>query len=171
MGIRNRGAVLIAVLILLVLILVMGMAILNVKSTQAKSSLLMRYSKMAKLIAQAGMEDARVKLCKDMDFPPQPTRDEYCFSYSETLQYPGDSAPAGQYVVTIDLYRNDPALPGSYDQTLLVTSEGIVTNPDGSVAARHRISAVFDTAQLERGSINTNPYRYKFIDWRDHGNL
>jgi hypothetical protein len=165
-----RGSVLIVVLILLMVLFIMGMTLLGIKSTQAKSAMLMKYAVVARYIAEAGMEDARIKLIKDLDFPPRSSGSEHLFTYEEELQYPGDSV-IGEFVVTIDTSRNDPALSSLYDSTILVTSMGIVKDERGNTRARHRIKATMDTSPVNRYGPGANPCRYKFVEWQDHGYL
>jgi len=168
---RRKGSVLIIVLLLLSILFIMGMAMLGIKATQARSSVLMKNSLIARQLALSGMEDARVKLCKDMNFPPRGSLRDFLFSYSEKLQYPGDSMPAGEYEVTIDTSWNEPANSADYDQKILVISVGIVRDTAGSITARHRMSAFLDTSEILRGGAAANPYLYQYIDWQDHGGL
>jgi Tfp pilus assembly protein PilX len=167
----RRGSVLIIVLLLLTVLFIMGMAMLEMNVNQAKGAVLSRNGLVARQLSVSGMEDARVKLCKDMNFPPQGSIGDYCFSYSETLTFPGDFAPAGEYQVTVDLSHNDPAHNAMYDQKIMVTSIGIVRDTSGTVLARHGITAFFDTAQVVRGGSTANPYVFQYIDWQDQGRL
>jgi len=149
----------------------MGMAMLEMRATQARCSVLMKNGIIARQLAVAGMEDARVKLCKDMNFPPRGSIGDFVFSYSEKLQYPGDTAPIGEYEVTVDISRNEPANSADYDQKIRVCSIGLVRDDAGEIIARRSITAYLDTARLERGGTAANPYLYQFIDWQDHGGL
>jgi len=166
----RRGAILAVVMLLLIVLFVMGMTLLSVKNTQAKSSMMMRFGKMAKYIALAGMENARVKLMKDLDFPPEDIIEDHCFTYAEELQFPDGSPSAGYYVVTVDATRNDPK-EDSFDRTIRVTAVGVATERDGSIVASHRITAVLDASVTTRGSTALNPFRYQFVEWQEHGTL
>ncbi len=168
---KQKGSILVVTLILLIILFTMGMTILGMKSTQAKSSLMMTHSAMTKYIAEAGMEDARVKLLKDVDFPPKAEINDHLFSYSEELRYPGDSKSIGQYTVTIDTSKNDPSDSTQHDQTITVISEGVMRDSNGNIIARHKISAILDTSPAIRGGTADNPYIYRYIDRRDYGNL
>lgn len=166
---KRKGSVLIIVLILMMLLFVMGMTILSIRSSQATGVAMMKYSTMAKYIAEAGMEDARVKFTKDIRFPPKGTQGDYLFSYTEALRYPGDP-PIGEYTVNIDTSTND-AKNANYDQKFLVTSIGIARDPYGNVVSRYRITAILDASLTKRGGSGQNPTLYQYIDWQDHGSL
>jgi len=159
-----RGSILIIVLILLMLMFVMGLTILGMKSTEAKSTLYMKHAVMAKQIAISGMEDARVKLAKDMDFlPPKLHVSDNTMSYTETLTYPGDPFPAGEYNVTIDR--------SGRDSTIKVTSVGISRDASGNILGRSKITALLDLSTTHRFGTGTNPFYYKYTDWQDLGNI
>lgn len=166
----RSGSVLIIVLILLTVVFIMGMTMLTMRVAQTKSSVMMKYAVMAKYLAEAGMEDARMKLLKDYDFPPSYTGGRK-FSYTEALQYPGDPSPIGEYKVTIDASRNAPGDEYS-DHTIYVTAFGIIKDRDGKELACHQVSAVFDTAPKDRKeATQDNPHRFKYIEWQDQGAL
>ena len=168
-SLRERGSVLILVLILLMILFVMGMTLLSIRSTQATGVAMMKYGMVAKYIAEAGMEDARVKFTKDLKFPPGGSQGDYFFSYTESLKYTGDRV-LGEYTVTIDTSRNVPGTP-NYDRSVLVTSVGISRDPNGNIMARHKISALLDASLQKRGGSGENPNLYQYIDWQDQGSL
>jgi hypothetical protein len=159
---------LVVTLIILMIMFVMGMTLLSIKNVQARSSLMMRYGKVAKYIAMAGMENARVKLLKDIDFPPIDIVENQCFTYSEEVRYPGDSAAVGYFVVTVDVSRNDPK-NDLFDRTIRVTSVGTAKEADGTVLSSYRISALMDAAVESRSGTGLNPSRFQFIEWQDYG--
>ncbi len=168
---RVQGSVLIIVLLLIMVLFLMGMTMLGIKSTQAKSAVMTRYSIIAREIAIAGIEDARVKLTKDIDFPPGECAYGAPFSYCETLQYCDTEAPVGEYLVNVDFQKNDPTQYSSFDNTIKVTSVGTARGPNNSIMARYRISALLDTRKKNRFGAGANPRRYKYIEWQDHGSL
>jgi Tfp pilus assembly protein PilX len=167
----QHGSVIILVLLLLVLMFTMGMTILGMKMTQARSSMMMKQALIAKQIAISGIEDARLKLLKDIDFPPRGGNDDVLYSYSEILQFPGDSEPVGEFTVTVDSSCNEPEKPSNYDRKVTITSVGIMKDKAGQVAARHRITAILDTSAKSRCGPSDNPYLYRIVDMRDCGNI
>ncbi|MGV8119039.1 MAG: hypothetical protein AB2L14_04660 [Candidatus Xenobiia bacterium LiM19] len=166
-----QGSVIILILLLLVLMFIMGMTILGMKATQAKSSVLMKQALAVKQVALSGIEDARLKLLKDIDFPPRGGTDDTLYSYSEILQFPGDSEPVGEYTVTVDSSCNEPEKPSRYDRKVIITSVGVIRDPSGNVTAQHKITAILDTSETSRSGLGDNPYLYRVIDLRDCGNI
>lgn len=169
--IEAQGSVIILVLLLLVLMFTMGMTILGMKVTQAKSSVMMKQALVARQVALSGIEDARLKLLKDIDFPPRGGYDDTIYSYSECLQFPGDSEPVGEYTVTVDSSCNEPENSTRYDRKVIVTSFGVIRDRNGNVTARHKITAIVDTSEIKRTGSGENPYLYRIIDLRDCGNI
>lgn len=168
---KKKGAVLIVVLILLMALFVMGMTILGMKSTQAKNSRMMMHSVISKYVAESGMEDARIKLQKDLDFPPIDGRQTTSFTYNEPLSFPGDNNSVGSYTVTVDVSRCNPDDP-NYDQTIIINSKGEIKDGFGKVVSTHLITGILDASITDRnGNGSLNPFLYQYIDWQDHGNI
>ncbi len=175
------GALLIATLFLSLILLIMGMALLGIRASQKKSAVETGYSIQARHFAEAGMEDAKIKLQKCINFPESlENQDE--FSYREEIT-DFNGKPLGIYCVTIDLKSRESA------KFVSVTTVGIsgvlVDNPsneegksylkigsDGTKylkpLAKRVIMATMPTDDPTDTSIVPN-YGYKYINYRDGG--
>jgi hypothetical protein len=96
---------LITCLMLSVLLIVMVLGMLGSRGPQHEASVANRLHLQALAIAEAGLDDCRVKLGKDVRFPPPPTPDEPYFSYSEAV-YDVDDSIVGSFQIKIDQELN-----------------------------------------------------------------
>lgn len=121
---KNQPAfMLIVVLLVAALVMTLGLGYLSGNSPRYNASVYAKSSAQAKALAEAGLEDARVKLQKDPRFPPIGDATQTTFAYRETLQ-DLDGQLAGSYVVTLDwTYLVAPYY------VVVVTSQGLV-GPD-----------------------------------------
>lgn len=158
MRIRLRGSALIAVLLLLVVLLILGMAFLTQQSLFYRASSEAQLSVAARAIAEAGLEDARGKLEKDLDFPPEADPDQKIFTYSEVLTDITDSREIGQYAVTVDFTNKEK------NGIIAVTSVGTLT---GKNNARRILYIELDVS----GDILTNPNFFRIAQFEDRGGL
>lgn len=145
---RRRGFLVITGLLVCIILLLMGMGLLSSQASRYSSSLRSAESSQARQLALAGLEDARIKLELDQQFPPPPAPGQPVFSYSEQVQIPATPAPVnGTYTVTIDqTYKPAP------DEVLLITSIGAV-GPIEQPIAQYRLTAELD---LKEGGRPTN---------------
>jgi len=114
----------------------------------------------AKALAQAGMEDARVKIERDLDFPPQRSEDQSKFSYRETLT-DSTGVNLGSYVVTIDLAHAGPPY-----HVLRVRSRGLVGPNPALPTGTCTIYAEYDVRPVD--PVTPNPRdsnQYRVINW------
>lgn len=122
---KRRAFMVMLVMLLSLLLFVMGMGFLGKRSAQYSGAISRMKAAQARALAQAGLEDARVKLEKDLFFPPPGDRDQTLFSYTEEVK---DDAGAivGYYTVTLDSrYRHAPDPPDeSYPSVILVEAIG-----------------------------------------------
>lgn len=91
----------------------------------------------AEALAWAGLEDARVKLMKSRDFPPNTTFAGTQFSYSDTLLDAG-GALLGTYYVEVDLRNKNKAIVSSSAQL------------DGQTSPSLMLRAELDTEQVRK---------------------
>lgn len=125
-------------LLLCVLLLVLGVGFLGKRAAQSQAGAAESLAAKARALAEAGIEDARVKLDKDLFFPPPGDVDQTQFSYQEALYDASGANLAGYYDVVIDLsQRHAPDPPDPYyPSIILVTSTGLVgDNPKAPLAA------------------------------------
>jgi len=98
---RSRGSVLVAVLMLLAILFILGLAMLTKQMQAYRGAALMKEGAQAEALAEAGLEDARVKWEKDYEFPPPGPPDQTTFTYAEELRTAGNVL-IGNYEVTVD---------------------------------------------------------------------
>lgn len=151
------------VLILLVLLLVAGIAFLGARVLQYRSSVDAASTAQALALAEAGLEDARVKLEKDYHFPPPGSDEQLTFTYTEDLPEVTSGAPAS-YEVTVDTTYTDP--PYSLIQVTVIGTVG----PRDKPLARRKLTAEYDVGVWDRQHPDQpNPTLGKFINLTDGG--
>lgn len=103
----RRGVTLVLVLLLGTLILILGMSLMASQSHLYSQADVVSQARQARLLAEAGLEDALLKLERDPSFPPPLAPDQTRFTYAETL--PTFSGQIfGSYEVTVDTARRGP---------------------------------------------------------------
>lgn len=121
------GFVLVATLLIIVIFLVTGLGILSAQATRYASAARLVEGVQAKNAALSALEDVRVKLAKDVQFPPRRKGEEpaqFKFAYSEQLYpQPGDPPLADpnqqvSYTVVVDfgLVRQYQVMPKDPDK-------------------------------------------------------
>jgi type II secretory pathway component PulK len=156
----RKGSAIVAVLLVMAILLVMGLAYLTQKVHLYRASSAAGASSAAKALAEAGLEDARIKLEKDPTFPPGDRETQTVFSYSEVLTQVGSPEQVGTYSVTVDLSRL------RQQSVIMITSTGTVGDTPEQ-AARRSLYAEIDVS----GDIDTNPKFFRFITVEDRGGL
>jgi hypothetical protein len=141
----DRGSTLVMALFVSVILLIVGLGFLGQREGQYRAAQEQLFSMRAKMLAEAGIQDALGKLAKDIEYPPIRANDQGVFSYSEDmLDSSGDLV--GSFRVSIDTkYKNRPY------EILLITSEGILGDPTDPQARVTR-DVEIDIAPLERKS-------------------
>ncbi|MCL5773825.1 MAG: hypothetical protein M1536_05535 [Firmicutes bacterium] len=143
------------------------MGLLSIKATQYKVAILEKNFSIARTLAEAGLEEARVKINKDLNFPPE-VAEQSIYSYTEEVVN-SDGERIGVYQVSVDMSKDK-----SPDYYIIITSTGIVgtTDPSDNPLAIRSISARIDTASKERSNpLNDNGYYFRVIDYQDGGSL
>jgi hypothetical protein len=95
----------VAALLVTIIFLVTGLGVLSAQAARYAASARVAEGMQAKNAALAGLEDVRVKLAKDVHFPPRKSkrRGQTKFAYSETLfEDPGDANRQVTYSVVVD---------------------------------------------------------------------
>jgi Tfp pilus assembly protein PilX len=155
---RSKGSALIAVLLLLVILLILGMAFLTQQSLLYRASSEAQLSVAARAIAEAGLEDARGKLEKDLDFPPDADPEQKIFTYSEALTDITNSTELGRYAVTVDYTNKDK------NGIIAVTSVGTLSDQSN---ARRILYMELDVSD----DFFTNPNYFRVVQFEDRGGL
>jgi hypothetical protein len=148
--VRRRGSALLIALMVAVIIFVAGIALVFQFRSDYQQRIQSSQWAQAKAFAQAGLEDFRVKLERDFNFPPRSDVEQTIFEYREQI------APEGGFQVRSDVsLRRDPW------QLVLVRSRGYF----GSVESPTLIVALegeFDVSPVVRGSTTLNPQAFQF---------
>lgn len=100
-----KGFLMIAALLITIIFLVTGLGILSAQASRYAASARIAEGMQAKNAAFSGLEDVRVKLAKDVHFPPRKSknRGQTKFAYSETLfDDPADVNRQVTYSVVVD---------------------------------------------------------------------
>ncbi|MEW6277206.1 MAG: hypothetical protein AB1758_01185 [Candidatus Eremiobacterota bacterium] len=168
---RSRAFLLVTVLLLTVILAIAGMAFLSTRSLQYQSTARFREAAQARALARAGLEDARVKLQKDLRFPPPASQSQVIFAYSEDVT-DLDGQPVGHYVVEVD--RTWAEAPYG---VLKVISTGRTGRRDRP-GAQQTIRAELDVLPTDRANpadpdpaTNPNPTLFRFLRWRESQSL
>jgi len=147
------------ILMLSIVLLLLGLGFLNKRVSQYRGAYQTTYSLMALQLAKAGMEEARVKLEKDRDFPPQSGLDQKAFSYTEVLLPDEES-----YTVTLDLSLREKPF-----SIIRITSVG-TSGPMDRPRARRVLKAELDVSEFLRGDPSQpNPDYFELVNWQDLG--
>lgn len=103
---RRRAFLLVIAMLMTLMLVILGMGFLGRRGPQYAASMAHERGMQARALAEAGLEDARVKLEKDLFFPPPGDSDQFMFSYSEVVRettgVSSDGVVVGSYTVTID---------------------------------------------------------------------
>lgn len=102
-------------------------------------------------LAEAGLEDARVKLDRDLTFPPPGAVDQLVFTYEEPVMSLDGSTQVGNYRVTIDKRWAEPPF-----RLVRITSVGTVGDESTPVARREL------TAELHLPT-------FRYVHWSEWG--
>ncbi len=104
---EERGFVLVAALMIGVIFLVTGLGIMSAQASRYAASAVIAEGLQAKNAALSGLEDVRVKLAKDVKFPPRKSKDrgQSKFAYSENLLVDPDRPVSYSVVIDYELER------------------------------------------------------------------
>lgn len=128
-----RGFMIVAALFLVLILLIMSLAFLSKKVLQYRGAVLLKHSALARALAEAGLEDARVKLERDLAFPPPGGEDQEVFSYTEDV-YDGTTR-LGSSTVTVDTtWETTPYA------VIRITSRGIAGPAEDPLAVRELVA-------------------------------
>jgi hypothetical protein len=152
---------LIFVLLLSLVLLVMGMGFLSQRVGQNRAANKELRETQARALAEAGLEDVRIKLAKRNGFPPIDGRQQTNFLYVESLR-DASGQSLGTYQVDIDAtFASGPTW------LMRITSRGFVGTPQ-SPEAEVVLFAEIDVSEWDRAGIVrsiylVNPDRFRII--------
>jgi Tfp pilus assembly protein PilX len=108
---RQSGFLVVTALMILIVLVLLGMGFLGSQANRYRSVISAAQAAQARQLAMAGLEDARIKMQNDLDFPPPPAGpDQTSFSYCENMTLgPVGQQLQGNYQVIINTaYATDP---------------------------------------------------------------
>ena len=149
--VTRRGSALLIALLIAIVIFVAGIALVF----QFRSDYQQRFQSaqwvQVLALAQAGLEDFRVKLERDPNFPPLSDVEQTVFEYTEQI------APEGGFQVS-----SDTSLRRNPWQLVLVRSRGYLgtSNSPTLVVA---LEGEFDVSAVQRGTTSPNPKAFQFL--------
>ena len=115
----------------------------------------------ARTLAEVGVQDARCKLQRDIDFPPAGSEEQTEYAYTETYLDPITQAPAGSYTVVLDqTYAEAPYF------VVIVRSTGSALNAGTSVIKS--VVAELDVSPKDRKDASKDNEHYlQVLNWRE----
>ncbi len=104
---RRRGFLLVAALLITIILLVSGLGVMSAQASRYAATARIAEGMQAKNASLSGLEDVRVKLAKDVKFPPRKSksRGQTKYAYSETLFADPDVPVSYSVVVDFGLER------------------------------------------------------------------
>jgi hypothetical protein len=162
----RRGFLLVAALLITVILLVSGLGVMSAQASRYNASARIAEGIQAKNAAMSGLEDVRVKLAKDVKFPPRKSkaRGQTKYAYSETLfEDPDDPNAEVSYSVVVDFaLEREVAAPNRWEPyrwgLYKVTVSGYVGPRDTPIAQ----SQLYAEYNIDTG---------EFIRFEDRGSL
>lgn len=151
---RRRGSALVVTLLMSLCILALALGLFEQSKELYRGASDLTAGERARAIAWAGLEDARLKLAMDPDFPPRLAVDQNRFSYGEPFDEL-DGSPLGFYQVELDT---------TWSQThrvMRVGSVGLLGSLDNPLA-RVRLTADLDLEEARST-------RFRWIHFQDGG--
>ena len=94
-------------LLVLISLLLLGMGLMSAQTARYRGVNRSQEAAQAFQLAQAGLEDVRLKLEVDTNFPPNPGDDQPLFNFAEDVQI--GATTIGSYEVTLDRTHEAPA--------------------------------------------------------------
>lgn len=144
-------------LLLAVVLLVVVLGMLGSRGPQQEASASLRHHMQALSLAEAGLENVRSKLAKDVKFPPVASPDQPYFSFSEAV-YDVDNTVVGSYQVHID--QELEQAPYYVYRITSVGTLGELSRP----LARTRLYEEVDNCPYDRATPTAlNPKRYQVL--------
>lgn len=152
----RRGFLLVSALLITLILLTLGLTFLGKRSVQYRRVAAAEASAQARALAESGLEDALLKLRRDLEFPPV-RQDQSSFTYTEEVNF--DSQRLGGYQVTIDAsFRQHPF------RILTIRATGMAGPDPNQPTAKRTIEAEFDV-HTQRETY------YHLINYQDLGGL
>jgi hypothetical protein len=115
----------------------------------------------ARTVAEVGIEDARCKLQRDIDFPPAGSVEQTEYAYTEPYRDPITGVPVGSYTVVVDQTHADKPY-----YVVVVRSTGSVVAGDLSILKT--LVVELDVSPTRRTNPSQdNPGYLEILNWRE----
>ena len=144
-------------LLLATLLLLVVLGMLGARGPHQEAAASHRQHLQALSLAQAGLEDFRAKLAKDIRFPPPPSPSQPSFSYSEGV-YDVDDQWVGSFQVRVDLSLNQAPY-----SVFRVTSTGVLGSADRPRATARLRQEIDNSLQDRSDPTQPNPKRHQVL--------
>ena len=151
---KQRGSALLIALFIAVLLFVAGIGLVFLFRVDYNLRFQAAQWTQARALAEAGLEDFRVKLERDVHFPPDRDVEQTIFEYTEQISQSADLTGGFQIQSDVSLRKRPWNL-------VLVTSTGFLGSPDRP-RVRVSLQGEFDVASLKRGTTTPNPRAFQF---------
>lgn len=157
----KKGFLLPLALLLAMLFGVIGGAFLYSQSVLYGGAVQINGELLARSIAEVGIEDARCKLQRDIDFPPDGSEEQTEYTYTETYFDPVTARAVGSYTVTVDQTHADRPY-----HVVVLRSTGSAAA--GEINILKTVVAELDVSPKDRDNPALDNSNYlKVLNWRE----
>ena len=163
MKLRRKAFILILSLFIVTFISVLALAFLGAGPLNYRTAMTVTREQQVHWLAVSGIEDARIKIQRDSDFPPPMGEEGLYFSYSEQVTELGTTTPLGSYEVTVD--KSHSKAPYFL---VIISSTGRLDRQGEEM--KNTIRAEIDISPTDRRSGHEdedNPNFYKIVNWSE----
>ncbi|MBT9588528.1 hypothetical protein IV102_34645 [bacterium] len=158
---RSRAFLLPLALMLAILFGIIGGAFLYSQAVLYGGAAKINGELQARSVAEVGIEDARCKLQRDIDFPPAGSQEQTEYAYTETYLDPITGNRVGSYTVVVDhTHANAPYY------VIVVRSTGSIATVDINILKT--VVAELDVSPNNRDNPGQPNSRYlQILNWRE----
>ncbi|MBX3169611.1 MAG: hypothetical protein KF760_19570 [Candidatus Eremiobacteraeota bacterium] len=160
---RRRGFLLVLALFMVTFISVLALAFLGSAPLGYRTALSGTFEQQSRWLAQAGIEDARLKLERDPLFPPPEGDEGKFYSYSEEVRELGGGATVGTFDVVID----QSCAEAPYALVRIISTGRLVRQ---GAEIRKTICAEIDINAKDRRAgheSEDNPNLFRIVNWNE----
>lgn len=160
---RRRAFFLILALFMVTFISVLALSFLGAGPLNYRTAMTVTLEQQARWLARSGVEDARVKLQRDSDFPPAMGNEGAYFSYSEQISEFGGVGTLGSYEVVVDRSH----LESPYFVVVVNSTGRLVRHGQ---EWKSTVRAELDLSPTDRRSgheTEENPNFFRIVNWSE----
>jgi len=150
----RKGSTLVAALLISLVLMLAGLGFIGQRAAQNRAANSARAGLQARALAEAGLQDAMLKLSKDGQFPPLYNDQQVIFTYQEDVT-DGAGVVMGTYTISLDLtHRLAPY------SVIKLSSIGRLL---GTTPAQVRLFGELDVSPTVRGTNTANPNFFRWL--------